>query len=59
MAIDLALLAPEILVTFLALAVIAWDWVTKDKRILGHVSLFGLIVTSGVLIGQMVADAGT
>jgi proton-translocating NADH-quinone oxidoreductase chain N len=59
MAIDLALLAPEVLVTFLALAAMAWDWVTGDKRVLGHFSLFGLIVTSGVLIGQMVADSGT
>lgn len=58
MPIDFSILLPEILVTVLALAVMCWDWVTGSKRMLGRIALFGLLVMTGVVIGQMISDAG-
>lgn len=58
MPIDFSVLLPEILVTALALAVLCWDWITGNKRALGNIALFGLLVVTGVVVGQMVAGAG-
>ncbi|MBM3267784.1 MAG: NADH-quinone oxidoreductase subunit N [Candidatus Sericytochromatia bacterium] len=55
---DLAVVAPELLVTFLAVAVLCWDWVTGRKRSLGMLALFGLLAVGGVIIGQMAAGGG-
>ncbi len=59
MPIDLTVMVPEILVTVLALAIVAWDWVTGNKRVLGSIALFGLLAVCGVCIGQMVAGSGS
>ncbi len=58
MTIDPSLLLPEILVTALALTVLAWDWLTHDKRLLGRIALFGLVLVSGAIGGQLLAGGG-
>lgn len=51
---DLGLLAPELVLTLLALVVLVWDLVTKgrDSRQVGYVSLAGLAVVGYLLLGQ-------
>ncbi|MBI6545180.1 MAG: NADH-quinone oxidoreductase subunit N [Cyanobacteria bacterium NC_groundwater_1444_Ag_S-0.65um_54_12] len=55
---DFLVIAPELLVTLLALGVLCWDWITGNKRILGQFALFGSIVVCGLLIGQLLANQG-
>ena len=51
---QLALVAPEVALTTLALVVLVWDLVTKgrDSRQVGYVTLGGLAVVGWILLGQ-------
>ncbi|MSR61349.1 MAG: NADH-quinone oxidoreductase subunit N [Planctomycetes bacterium] len=58
---DLPRLAPELLLTALALIVLVWDLVLRgrDSRKLGYLTLFGLVGTGWLLVQQWHAPTST